>query len=96
MSDCEVLFGGLGQLYTSMLLSSVMIPEPGKGIPENSKESQLPSPTDLSTACGFDPRCSVAQPKCRIEIPVLQSRGGGGSWLQFYHGNHSGRHPDQE
>ena len=77
ITDCQELFSNPGHPYTRMLLSAVLIPEPGKGIPKSRMEFQLPDPTNLPKGCGFHPRCPLMQSKCQSEAPSLRNLGPG-------------------
>jgi peptide/nickel transport system ATP-binding protein len=58
--------------YTQALLSSVMTPEPGKGIPDTGIGLYFPNPTELPSGCSFHQRCPIANKQCRLDIPILR------------------------
>jgi peptide/nickel transport system ATP-binding protein len=55
--------------YTRALLSSVLTPEPGKGIPDVGLGESYPDPANIPPGCRFHPRCPIAEPRCRVESP---------------------------
>jgi peptide/nickel transport system ATP-binding protein len=55
--------------YTRALLSSVLTPEPGLGIPDTGLGLALPNPLHPPCGCHFHPRCPEAGPRCRVSPP---------------------------
>jgi peptide/nickel transport system ATP-binding protein len=72
----EALFSSPRHPYTSALLSSVLTPEPGKGIPDVRLGGSYPDPTNIPPGCRFHPRCPIAQQRCRLEAPEPVVRDG--------------------
>ena len=61
--------------YTEALLSAVPIPDPLHKSKKIILSGEIPNPVSPPKGCFFHPRCRYAQPKCEIEVPVLQSLG---------------------
>jgi peptide/nickel transport system ATP-binding protein len=55
--------------YTKALLASVMIPQPGRKIPDTQLGLAFPNPLDLPSGCTFHPRCPRAMDLCKREDP---------------------------
>ena len=55
--------------YTRALLASVMVPQPGRKIPDTHLGLAFPNPLDLPPRCTFHPRCPQAVDRCRTEAP---------------------------
>ncbi|SFP41055.1 ABC transporter ATP-binding protein [Tranquillimonas alkanivorans] len=55
--------------YTKALLSSVLTPEPGLGVPETSLGTAYPNPIDPPSGCAFHPRCPMATEHCKAVAP---------------------------
>mgnify|MGYP000477655536 CR=1 FL=1 len=72
------LFADPRHPYTRALLSAVP-----KRRPDETKERQIlggepPSPIDPPPGCPFAPRCPLAKPECRLELPALEEMGAPG------------------
>jgi peptide/nickel transport system ATP-binding protein len=65
----EAVFRDPRHPYTRALLSSVLTPEPGKGIPDVGLGETYPDPANIPPGCRFHPRCPIAEPRCRVESP---------------------------
>jgi len=50
--------------YTQALLTSVLTPEPGLGLPETHLGLEYPNPIDPPSGCTFHPRCPKASELC--------------------------------
>jgi peptide/nickel transport system ATP-binding protein len=72
MADTDEIFKNPKHPYTRALLSSVMTPEPDKGVPDTGIGSSFPNPVDIPTGCGFHPRCPMAQEQCMVDVPLLR------------------------
>ena len=73
-ADTETLFRAPRHPYTRALLSSVLTPEPGAGIPDTQLGTVFPDPMRIPAGCSFHPRCPKAAPRCRETAPIA---GGG-------------------
>ncbi len=70
------LFFDPGHPYSRALLSAIPTLEPRRYRPEDCLlDGEPPNPIDLPPGCGFAARCPNAFDRCRIEAPVLVSRG---------------------
>ncbi|HET7881729.1 MAG TPA: oligopeptide/dipeptide ABC transporter ATP-binding protein [Acetobacteraceae bacterium] len=65
----EALFHDPRHPYTRALLSSVLTPEPGKGLPDVGLGESYPDPANIPSGCRFHPRCPIAEERCRSESP---------------------------
>jgi peptide/nickel transport system ATP-binding protein len=65
----DALFGDPQHPYTRALLSSVLTPEPGKGIPDVGLGESYPDPANIPPGCRFHPRCPLVEERCRSETP---------------------------
>jgi peptide/nickel transport system ATP-binding protein len=65
----EELFRDPRHPYTRALLSAVLTPEPGKGIPDVGLGESYPDPANIPPGCQFHPRCPLAEERCRSESP---------------------------
>ncbi|MDY7102276.1 MAG: ABC transporter ATP-binding protein [Actinomycetota bacterium] len=69
--------------YTTMLVSSIPVPDPGRRIdgPASSGRAATasagPGPVDLTTGCAYRPRCDRADDPCHDERPGLRVLGQG-------------------
>jgi peptide/nickel transport system permease protein len=80
--DVGAIFRRPRHPYTRGLLASM--PEPGVSNldsrdrpPLRAIAGQVPSPLNLPPGCPFEPRCEMAQPACRVEVPALADVGDG-------------------
>ena len=58
------LFHDARHPYTKALLSSVLTPEPGLGVPDTGLGGAYPNPMDPPTGCAFHPRCPRVMDIC--------------------------------
>jgi oligopeptide transport system ATP-binding protein len=67
--------------YTQALIASVPVLEAGApgARPRIILPGEVPSPIHPPSGCPFHPRCPVAEPRCRTEIPALRDLGMGHS-----------------
>lgn len=75
--ETEALFRNPQHPYTRALLDSVLTPEPGRGIPDAQLGIAFPNPLDPPAGCTFHPRCRLALPKCRSEVPLCVKQADG-------------------
>jgi peptide/nickel transport system permease protein len=80
--DVRAIFRRPRHPYTRSLLASM--PESGVSAldsrdrpPLRAITGQVPSPLNLPPGCPFEPRCEMAQPECRVEVPALADVGDG-------------------
>jgi oligopeptide/dipeptide ABC transporter ATP-binding protein len=62
--------------YTKALLAAVPIPVPNRPI-RPPITGEVPSLLNPPLGCTFHPRCPMAIPRCRTEVPVLRAMGSG-------------------
>lgn len=67
--NARTIFDNPRHPYTRALLSSVLTPDPGKGVPDIQLGAIFPNPLAPPSGCAFHPRCPLARPECRIEAP---------------------------
>jgi peptide/nickel transport system ATP-binding protein len=58
--------------YTQILRDSVPVPDPAVPWAPPVLSGEPPSPVDVPAGCRFHPRCPFAEPRCRVEVPVLR------------------------
>jgi peptide/nickel transport system ATP-binding protein len=68
----EEVFARPRHPYTQALLSAVLTPEPGRGIPDPGLRGQFPNPLDPPSGCTFHPRCALATDICSRTAPSLR------------------------
>ena len=72
LASAEALYARPLHPYSAALLASV--PTLGTGRARfRAIEGEIPSPIDPPPGCAFHPRCPHAGPRCRVEVPRLQS-----------------------
>lgn len=70
-SESVSLFSAPRHPYTQALLTSVLTPDPGMGIPDIGLGTAYPNPLDIPNGCRFHPRCPVAIEMCKSVEPIL-------------------------
>jgi len=55
--------------YGAALLTSVLTPEPGLGVPDTQLGAAYPDPLDVPSGCRFHPRCARVMDQCRTIAP---------------------------
>jgi len=71
LADCDDLYAQPLHPYTTALLAS--IPKLGPKIRRfHPIQGEIPSPLKPPSGCAFHPRCPMAGPRCRTEVPALQ------------------------
>jgi len=70
LAPADALFETPRHPYTRVLLSSVLTPEAGKGIPEIALGDGYPDPSNIPRGCRFHPRCPAAIDACSTIEPT--------------------------
>jgi len=63
--------------YTQALLSAVPLPDPRLRRARIILEGDVPGAMRIPPGCAFHPRCPLARPRCREEVPPLTEAGDG-------------------
>ena len=63
--------------YTQALLSAVPVVDPDSKRQRTVLGGDVPSPIHPPSGCPFHPRCPVAEPRCRTDVPALRDLVGG-------------------
>ena len=63
--------------YTRALIAAVPVPDPALRHERVALPGEVPSAITPPSGCRFHPRCSIAVPRCRVEVPNLQPVGPG-------------------
>ena len=60
--------------YTRALLAAVPLPDPAAEAARAHQvlPGEVPSPLDPPSGCVFHPRCALAEPSCRTDVPALE------------------------
>jgi len=79
LSDCDELYDNPKHPYTQALLNAVPVPDPEveKNREHSIMSGEVPSPINPPPGCVFHPRCQIAVPNCRSEVPDLNDKGAG-------------------
>ena len=72
--------------YTAALLSAVPEPDPDSRRSRIVLPGEPPSVAAPPPGCAFHPRCPIARPRCRVEVPPLVTSEGGRSSACFFPG----------
>jgi oligopeptide/dipeptide ABC transporter ATP-binding protein len=76
LAPADQLYADPKHPYTSALFASVPTVGTGKRVFEAIK-GEIPSPIDPPPGCAFHPRCPLAGPRCRAQVPRLTDAGAG-------------------
>ena len=76
-ADKQTLFTKPLHPYTQALLSAVPVPNPKLRREKRLLQGDVPSPINPPPGCTFHTRCPFAEPRCKIDIPVLRELGPG-------------------
>jgi oligopeptide/dipeptide ABC transporter ATP-binding protein len=77
LAPTEILFNTPAHPYTEALLKAAPELDPARRSVIDAVRGELPSPLAMPAGCAFHPRCPYAMDRCRIETPLLESRGQG-------------------
>ncbi len=81
-AETETLFANPRHPYTQALLTSVLTPEPGLGVPDTHLGATFPNPVDPPSGCTFHPRCAQALAHCPRVIPTMTHVGE--TWVECH------------
>lgn len=68
----EAIYRGPVHPYTRSLIAAVPVPDPHREVKREVIAGDVPSPIDPPAGCHFHPRCPMAEPRCRQEVPLLR------------------------
>ncbi len=74
LAPADQLYAEPKHPYTSALFASVPTVGTGRRVFEAIK-GEIPSPINPPSGCAFHPRCPLAGPRCRVEVPRLTDAG---------------------
>ncbi len=75
LADKQTLFATPRHPYTKMLLDAIpKMHDTGRA--RTPVQGEVPNPLNPPPGCAFNPRCPLANDRCRIERPVLKTVGG--------------------
>ncbi len=83
-ASTKTLFATPAHPYTQALLNAVPRPNAQRGERLEAIGGQPPNLISLPPGCPFAPRCRKAQPRCRQELPPLETVGPGQQAACFY------------
>ncbi len=59
--------------YSQALLAAVPVPDPHQRRTQPMPEGEIPNPINPPSGCRFHPRCPIAGPICRVEVPTYRA-----------------------
>ena len=72
LTDRESLFAEPLHPYTEALLSAVPMPDPEAKRQRIILQGDVPSPINTPSGCRFHTRCPYAEPRCKVEEPMMR------------------------
>jgi oligopeptide/dipeptide ABC transporter ATP-binding protein len=72
LADKRRLFASPQHPYTEALLSAVPVPDPDAKPKRIILRGEIPSPMRPPPGCHFHTRCPYAEPRCRVETPLMR------------------------
>jgi len=75
LAETETLFSAPAHPYTEALLKAAPELDPARRSTIDAVRGELPSPLALPAGCPFHPRCRYVMERCRVERPLLETRG---------------------
>lgn len=77
MAGKDALYRNPLHPYTRALLSAVPLPDPTLSRNRIILPGDVPNPVAPPSGCPFHPRCPIAEDRCRVDVPMLEDKGGG-------------------
>lgn len=74
MAEAEELYTHPKHPYTKALLSAIPVPDPRAKEGRIILTGDVPSPMNPPSGCNFHPRCPMATPECKVQVPVLEDK----------------------
>ncbi|MBF2713726.1 dipeptide ABC transporter ATP-binding protein [Agrobacterium vitis] len=71
LGPVEALFTNPRHPYTKALLSATLIADPDRRGERIKLVGEMPSPLNPPTGCPFHPRCTLANDRCKAEMPLM-------------------------
>ena len=71
-ADTRSIFTRPQHPYTEALMSAVPVPDPAVKRQKKVVQGDVPSPVNPPAGCHFHTRCPYAEPRCKIEVPLLR------------------------
>ena len=72
VADKDALFSNPQHPYTEALLAAVPTPDPRVKRDRVVLSGDVPSPINPPSGCRFHTRCSYAEERCKVEVPLLR------------------------
>ncbi len=72
IAPADALYENPRHPYTEALLSAVPIPDPQVKRHRMVLQGEVPNPIHPPSGCHFHPRCPLAEPRCKVEVPQLR------------------------
>ncbi|MCA9558825.1 MAG: ATP-binding cassette domain-containing protein, partial [Myxococcales bacterium] len=77
LAPADALFADPRHPYTQALLAAAPVPDPRRRAPATALSGELPRRLSPPPGCAFHPRCPIAEARCRVERPPLESDAAG-------------------
>ncbi len=76
-ADKKSIFTNPRHPYTEALLSAVPVPDPAIKRKKIVLQGDVPSPVNPPPGCHFHTRCPIAEPRCKVDVPLLVEKSPG-------------------
>jgi oligopeptide/dipeptide ABC transporter ATP-binding protein len=74
--DAEAIYANPVHPYSRALLAAAPVPDPFVERKPVRLSGDVPSPMHKPSGCAFRTRCTLAQPSCAEQVPVLEEKAG--------------------
>ena len=71
-ADTRSIFTRPQHPYTEALMSAVPVPDPAVKRQKKVVQGDVPSPVNPPAGCHFHTRCPYAEPRCKVDVPLLR------------------------